>query len=390
MRNGGGQTLTAAGLFAGIGGVERGFAEAGIEAELLCEVWEPARSILTARFPGVPLAPDVRELSRLPDVDVLAAGFPCTDLSQAGRTAGITGKQSGLVGQVFRLLDVSRPPAWVVFENVRNMLPLDGGQAMRYLVGELEERGYQWAYRLVDSRFSGVPQRRQRVLMVASRDRDPADVLFADDEGEPPDEDRYRDNAYGFYWTEGLRGLGWARDAVPTLKGGSAVGIPSPPAIWLREQELHRRFTTPSIADAEQLQGFPPHWTEPAQTGRKNSPRWKLVGNAVTVGVAAWLGRRLVAPGSHDTSRDSELPLEARWPNAARGRAGERWTVSVSMWPEVRPYRHLTDLLDIDGMEPLSRRAALGFLSRTQRAKLRFNEEFMLDLKKYVDHVAAC
>ena len=69
--------------------------------------------------------------------------------------------------------------------------------------------------------------------MVASRDEDPRTVLFADDAGEPGG-DCYRDDAYGFYWTEGLTGLGWAEDAVPTLKGGSAIGIPSAPGIWIR------------------------------------------------------------------------------------------------------------------------------------------------------------
>ena len=102
---------------------------------------------------------------------------------------------------------------------------------MRYLVDELESLGYRWAYRLVDSRFTGVPQRRQRVIFVASTEIDPRSVLFADDAGEPDDE-WFDDTAYGFYWTEGCTGVGWARDAMPTLKPGSTIGIPSPPAIW--------------------------------------------------------------------------------------------------------------------------------------------------------------
>ncbi|HEY6737798.1 MAG TPA: DNA (cytosine-5-)-methyltransferase, partial [Actinopolymorphaceae bacterium] len=327
-------SLTAAGLFAGIGGVELGLASAGIETRLLCEVWEPARAVLARHFPQVPLASDVRDLRALPSVDVVAAGFPCTDLSQAGRMAGITGAHSGLVGQVFRLLDRHprrQKPTWVVFENVRNMLPLDGGHAMAYLVGELEARGFRWAYRVVDSRFSGVPQRRQRVLLVASRAEDPTQVLFADDAGDPGDFGR--DDAYGFYWTEGVRGLGWAKDAVPTLKGGSTLGIPSPPAIWLRHEPLPRRFVTPTISDAERLQGFPTGWTEPAQTPRVNGPRWKLVGNAVTVGVAAWLGRRLVEPGTYDTTGDEPLDPRRPWPDAAWGERGRRCRVRVGMWP---------------------------------------------------------
>src|SRR5256885_9591251 len=83
--------FTVAGLFAGIGGVERGLARAGGEAELLCEWWEPAKAVLAQRFPDARLVGDVRDLRSLPKVDVVTAGFPCTDLSQAGRTQGIQG-----------------------------------------------------------------------------------------------------------------------------------------------------------------------------------------------------------------------------------------------------------------------------------------------------------
>ena len=143
---------------------------------------EPERFAVSLGRGDAVLAGDVRELHRLPDVDVVTAGFPCTDLSQAGRTKGITGEASGLVAEVFRLLKGRQAPV-LVLENVRNMLVLDGGQAMRYLVDELESLGYRWAYRLVDSRFTGMPQRRQRVIFVAAIDLDPRTVLFADDAG---------------------------------------------------------------------------------------------------------------------------------------------------------------------------------------------------------------
>ena len=382
--------LTAVGLFAGIGGVEAGLAQAGIETVLCCEVADPARRVLAAQWPELPLAGDIVELSSLPEVDVISAGFPCQDLSQAGRTAGITGERSGLVGHVFRLLDAARrPPTWVVFENVKNMLPLDAGRAMRYLVGELEVRGYRWAYRVVDARFTGVPQRRQRVLLVASRTADPADVLFADDAGEPDEDTHYRHDAYGFYWTEGVRGLGWARDAVPTLKGGSGFGIPSPPAIWLPGSPLKRRFVTPDVKATEILQGFEPDWTASAQRASRN-PRWTLVGNAVTVPVAGWLGRRLVTPGRYVPDPDRERPLTdaERWPSAARGERGTRYRVAVSMWPERLDYRHLTELIPSDLLRPLSHKAAAGFLQRTGRGSLRFVPEFLADLKRYVRYAA--
>lgn len=381
------QRYRIAGLFAGIGGLEAGLHAAGHEAQLLCEVWESARAVLGARFPGLEIERDVRELRSLPgDADVITAGFPCTDLSQAGRTAGINGSQSGLVAHVFRLAD-KHDLRWLILENVRNMLPLDGGRAMHYLVSELEGRGYNWAYRLVDSRFTGVPQRRQRVLLVASRSEDPRGVLLSDDSGEPSVE-RYASDAFGFYWTEGLRGLGWARDAVPTLKGGSTIGIPSPPAVWLPDAPVGRQLVTPSVEDAEALQGFSRGWTSAAGTQRQKGARWKLVGNAVTVGVAEWLGRRLADPGEYDEAEAEPLGAGDRWPAAAWGRGGRRWHSHVSMWPEVGPYTHLRDVLDEMRVVPLSYRAAAGFFERTQRAKLRFDQEFILAVKRHVETMA--
>ena len=375
---------TVAGLFAGIGGIESGLARAGFESEILCESWEPARAVLADRFAGVRLERDVRELRSLPKVDVVTAGFPCTDLSQAGRTRGIAGSESGLVGEVFRLLRRRRAPV-VVLENVRNMLVLDGGRAMRYLVDEIEALGYRWAYRVVDSRCTGVPQRRQRVIFVAARDLDPRAVVLADDAGSR-DEGSYADDTCGFYWTEGLRGLGWARDAVPTLKGGSTIGIPSPPAIWHPDGRLGRRILTPRIEDAERLQGFPPGWTRAADDfSRRKGTRWKLVGNAVTVGVAEWVGRRLAEPGEPILDgrpfRDGES-----WPLAAWGARGQVWVSDVSMWPQRRRYRHLHRVVDLTSAEPLSERGAAGFLDRANRGGLNFAPGFLHDVHEHVEH----
>jgi DNA (cytosine-5)-methyltransferase 1 len=374
-------TMRVAGLFAGIGGLELPFHRRGHTTELLCDAWDVSRKVLGRRFPDVPLHGDVRSIDQLPDIEVVTAGFPCTDLSQAGRTAGIHGEQSGVVAEVFRLLERS-DATWLVLENVRNMLWLDSGEAMRYLTRELEGLGFSWAYRLVDSRFSGVPQRRHRVLLVASRTEDPRGVLFADDAGEP--DDLYREDVFGFYWTEGLGGLGWAPDCVPPLKGGSTVGIPSPPAIWVPTNPLGRRLVVPSIGEAERLQSFPEGWTSPVDTVNRNGPRWRLVGNAVTVGVGEWLVGRLEQPGTWLQGRAG--PHEGdRWPSAAFGHQGRVYKVDASTWPERRAYTHLTDLVDVTAAEPLSHRATAGFLDRTSRSTLHFVEEFILDAKEHAE-----
>jgi DNA (cytosine-5)-methyltransferase 1 len=379
------RSLSVAGLFAGIGGVELGLQRAGLRTELLCEWWEPAQAVLKHHFSDVPLHDDIQTLKALPDVDVVTAGFPCTDLSQAGRTAGIHGKASGMIKHLFELLE-SASPTWVVIENVRNMLALDRGTAMEYLVTQFERLGYTWAYRLVDSRFTGVPQRRHRVILVASKIEDPRSVLYTDDAGERPTDD-YREDAFGFYWTEGNTGLGWAQDAIPTLKGGSGLGIPSSPAIWVQESNHGRAIVTPRITDAEALQGFPHDWTEPAQQTSRASLRWKLVGNAVTVGVAEWLGRRLSQPGEPLQAPTRALPEGARWPTAAWGSAGARWAVDISLWPEQRPYMHLLDLVDAQRAAPLSLRATTGFHDRLMKSRLRYPEAFAMALKSHIEYM---
>lgn len=382
--------LRIAGLFAGIGGIELGFhlaLGASVQTELLCESWQPAREVLADRFPDVAVHPDVRELTDLPDgLDVLAAGFPCTDLSQAGRTAGITGAQSSLVSHVFEALRLVEARGgsvpWLLIENVPNMLALDRGQAMRYVVSELEALGYRWAYRVVDSRAMGVPQRRRRVFLLASRVEDPRGALFCDDVG-PRDEPDYADDAYGFYWTEGRGGLGWARDAVPTLKGGSTIGIPSPPAVWLPDAEPGRKVVTPRLEDAEEMQGFPRGWTDAADQRRLGrGSRWKLVGNAVTVDAASWVARRLADPGSFELP-SSPWSGNASWPAAAWGEAGRVWTVPVSEHPVRAPYQHLLDVVDPAAAAPLSHRGATGFLRRLEQGNLGRHPGFRADVHEH-------
>src|SRR4051794_16138170 len=126
--------MRMAGLFAGIGGIEAGFASSGLESDFLCELDPAASAVLTHRYPSIELVPDVRDIRRLPAVEVVAAGFPCQDLSQAGTKTGIEGSRSGLVGEVFRLMAARHlRRSWLVLENVSYMLRLDRGNAMTFL-----------------------------------------------------------------------------------------------------------------------------------------------------------------------------------------------------------------------------------------------------------------
>lgn len=380
-------------LFAGIGGIELGFRRAlgdDVETNLFCEWWDPAKRVLAAQFPDVDIHPDVRELTDLPaDTTLVTAGFPCTDLSQAGRTAGIDGEASGLVKHLFSVLDHTRKRGHLptlLIENVPNMLALNKGRAMTYLVRELEALGYRWAYRVVDSRFTGVPQRRRRVILLASRDIDPRTVLFADDTG-PRSEIDYKQNAYGFYWTEGRRGLGWAQDAVPTLKGGSTVGIPSPPAIWVPDAPVERRIIKPTVEDAEAMQGFERGWTDvDFGTSRSNGPRWKLVGNAVTARVSEWVARRMANPGTVEHDDTLWVHKGGSWPTSAWGENGKVHTMlDLSEFPEQQEYEHLLEMVDVENANPLSLRAASGFWSRLQASNLGRHPGFRDDVAAYVE-----
>lgn len=370
-----------AGLFAGIGGFELGMHRAGHDTALVCDVLPTSRAVLQARFPSVEYRDDITKLRSLPsDVDLVCAGFPCQDLSQAGQTAGLKGERSGLIGEVFRLLSRRRIPT-VVVENVPFMLQLNGGNAMHAIVDEFERRGYRWAYRVVDSWSFGLAQRRERVILVASREVDPSAVLLADDNPIARPASALGARPHGFYWTEGLGGLGWAVDAVPTLKNGSTIGIASPPAVLMPDG----RVLKPGIQDGERLQGFDADWTQPAEAVARSAARWSLVGSAVSVPVAHWVGRRLGEPGAYDVSRDSDFSLCGRPPRAARFDGQRRFSVRISTDPlGVRPPSITEFLRDSEGQQLLSLRATAGFLSRTRRAKLRFEPGFISAIERHL------
>ena len=372
------RSFPTVGLFSGVGGIELGLSRAGHESLLVCEVDEIASAVLKRRFKEVDYHDDVCSIPELPaETQLVAGGFPCQDLSQAGRTAGIEGARSGLVGQVFRLIEKKRVP-WLFLENVPFMLQLSKGRALDVIVSALEHFGYHWAYRVVDSRAFGLPQRRRRVLIVASTEGDPREVLFADEAGKPEPLDP-EGRACGFYWTEGVRGLGWAVDAVPTLKGGSTVGVPSPPAIWMPDG----RFVTPDIRDAERMQGFRKDWTKLPKGVGRSSLRWKLVGNAVSVPVAKWVGQRLASPGDFDLNDVRPVRAGRAWPTNAWNVGEGRFTCDISEWPKNFTRPALADYLS---HEPklLSERAMAGFLKRAAKGTLRFPKGFIAAAERHL------
>lgn len=153
-------------LFSGIGGLDLA-AEAAWGAHTIwhCEIDPHAREVLRARWPDAVLHDDVRTLTAdtAEPIDVLTGGFPCQDLSVAGKRAGLDGERSGLYGEMLRIAAELRPE-WVVFENVPPLL--------RYrarVEQDLERMGYGSIWQVCEASDVGAPHRRQRVFVVARR-----------------------------------------------------------------------------------------------------------------------------------------------------------------------------------------------------------------------------
>ena len=391
--------MEACALFAGIGGLELGLRQHGVRTIATCECDPYASRVLARHLDKIePQArhSDIRQLGALPRCDVLTAGFPCTDLSMAGPKTGITGARSGLVAQLFDLLRAAQErgdaPAWLLMENVPYMLGLRRGEAMRYLAGALEDLGWRWAYRVVDARAFGIPQRRLRVILLASPVHDPGPALHAEDEQPRVDDSPHRDLpdvGYGFYWTEGRRGLGWVVDGVPTIKAGSGWGIPSPPGVWDRPAG---RIGLPHIHDLERLQGFAAGYTEPALGGgaRGRGARYRLLGNAVCVPVAAWAAERIVATPSDPVHEGRPFATTRSWPKAAVGGPGQQpRAVPVTTWPRAEACPGLLPFLE-HSLQPLSLRATTGYLGRLERAeRIHIPPEFLAAVRVHKQRMEA-
>ncbi len=379
-------------LFSGIGGLDHGLESAGHVVIEMCESWDPARRVLNHRFPGVPVSDDVRDFHSSGQYDLLTAGFPCVDISHAGRQRGIFGPGSGLVEHAFRVIEEDQP-TWVVLENVPNILRLGGGVGIAHVLDSLVDLGYSWAYRVVDSRAFGVAQSRRRVIILASRTESPAARLLTDDavadhgtiaESAP-------DEAWGFYWTEGRRGVGLVEGAIPTLKGGSTLGLPSAPAIWNPKAVAGRKIALPTIEDGEELQGFERGWTSAASIEGEPNHRWKLVGNAVTVGVAVWLGHALAQTNAESVVAGNPKALDRSrpWPDAAWGGPDGEWVSEASRWPVREPIKSLSDVVGSSPLTPLSYRATAGFMSRLAESGIQIDERLTIDLAAHLKTMSA-
>lgn len=151
-------------LFSGIGGFSLGLEAAGMETIAFCEIDKKARLVLKKHWPNVPIFEDVQKLKReeVGTVDLICGGFPCQDISLAGKGAGIEGKRSGLWWQFHRLINEIKPK-WVIAENVSALR----SRGLDTVLRSLNEIGYDAEWHCIPASAIGAKHTRDRIWIVA-------------------------------------------------------------------------------------------------------------------------------------------------------------------------------------------------------------------------------
>ena len=332
-------------LFSGIGGFDLGFERAGMNIVGVCEIDKHAQKILQRHFPNAMLHTDVKEVRYdRGAIDVICGGFPCQDVSVAGKRRGLDGERSGLWFEFARIIDDVQPK-WAVIENVPGLLSSDGGRDFATIIQWLANRGYGVGWRVLDSQGFGLAQRRKRVFIVASfgtpsgctvllepesmrwnnaarrnaqkidtgatakcvnedsqRNKrcyvmredatnntfsiNPTDISLTLQAIQPAITSHHAQMLINDILWDSSHGDDPARistnqDIVPTLSAKMGTGGNNVPIIGVRR-------LTPT--ECERLQGFPDNWT----SGQADAHRYKQLGNAVSVNVAEWIGNRIM------------------------------------------------------------------------------------------------
>ena len=166
-------------LFSGIGGIDLGFEMAGIETTWTCEIDDWCNELLQKRFQNATHYRDVQKIGKdnLEPVDIISGGFPCQDISTAGKGAGLDGKRSGLWFEMWRIICELRP-RWVLIENVANLANKGGERVLH----DLAEAGYDAEWQVISARDVGARHLRKRLWIIAYR-KEISDTLCRELEG---------------------------------------------------------------------------------------------------------------------------------------------------------------------------------------------------------------
>jgi DNA (cytosine-5)-methyltransferase 1 len=181
-------------LFSGIGGFDLALENVGMHCLAQVEIDKAARGVLATHYPHVERLNDVTKAnkSNLPTVDLICGGFPCQDLSVAGRRAGLDGERSGLWFEFARIIEELKP-TWVLIENVPGLLSSNEGRDFKIILDGLVERGYGVCWRVLDAQYFGLAQRRKRLFIVASLGSGRSAQVLFEREGVSGDIDQSRE-----------------------------------------------------------------------------------------------------------------------------------------------------------------------------------------------------
>ena len=282
--------MTFGSLFAGIGGFDLGLERAGMQCKWQCEIDKYANQILQIHWPEVKRYEDIKKLTKPESVDLICGGFPCQDVSMAGNRAGLAGERSGLFFELARIINEVKPK-WFILENVPGLLSSNQGWDMATVIETLAKIGYCISWRVLDSQFFGVAQRRKRVFIVGSLgNAKAASIVFEKSRSKKNSENvekcyqkcigtniKYKENK--------IIKIARIYDKSTTLL--TNIGTFGNPSCFPIDRYGIRKF---SPIECERLQGFPDGWT----AGLSDTQRYKTLGNAVTVQIIEWIGKRIM------------------------------------------------------------------------------------------------
>lgn len=323
----------------------------GWKAEFFSEIDPFANAVLAERYPDVPNFGDLNAFHEWPDAtfDLLVGGTPCQSFSVAGLRQGLADPRGNLALDFLGVADRYRP-RWIVWENVPGVLSSNGGRDFGAFLGALVELGYGFAYRVLDARFFGVPQRRRRVFVVGHLGgwRGPAAVLL-----EPSRLFRRTPKS------------GTAREAVaPTLasraRGGGGLGTDAELDGGLIVSGTVRSHCRPGSNEVGSIVAQPLAFDENQITHRANRNRhFDTAPSVVTHGKPPTLAFNIYPASGQGTDIEaSETDVAAAVQAVSNARKTDRGTRVVSFKPS--HYTRGKDGAPSDTVPPLQREADKG------------------------------
>ena len=228
----------------------------------------------------------------LPDFDLLVGGFPCQAFSIAGKRKGFDDTRGTLFFDIARILAEKRP-RHLVLENVKGLLSHDGGKTFQTILGVLSDLGYGVEWQILNSKDFGVPQNRERIIIVGHLGEQCGRKVFpiGVDTGEIVKPIKRKRITTGRTRNFGSSGQLHAPDEVcSTLTTSMGTGGNNVPNI------LNSRIRRLTPKECERLQGFPDDWTKYGINDEpiSDTQRYKMCGNAVTTNVITAVMEKLL------------------------------------------------------------------------------------------------